>query len=61
MFRSRIGNRSESQKKDDEAFMAALREIDTLEAKDGHVSMDSSDLEQQLKELHESGQKLVKG
>lgn len=60
MFRSRIGHRSDAEKKEDEAFMAALREIRTLEAKDGRLSMDASDLTEQLEALHEAGKRLVK-
>lgn len=60
MFRSSIGHRSDAQKKEDADFMAALREIRTLEAKDGRLSMDASDLKDQLAALHEAGKRLVK-
>lgn len=60
MFRSSIGQRSDAQKKEDQAFMDALREIRTLEAKDGRLSMDTSDLQEQLDALHEAGKRLVK-
>ena len=40
--------------------MDALREIRTLEAKDGRLSMDTSDLQEQLDALHEAGKRLVK-
>ena len=59
MFRSSIGQRSDAQKKEDQAFMDALREIRTLEAKDGRLSMDTSDLQEQLDALHEAGKRLV--
>lgn len=60
MFRSSIGHRSDAQKKEDEAFMAALREIRTLDAKDGRISMHASDLKEQLEALHQAGKQLVK-
>ncbi|WP_070886936.1 hypothetical protein [Pseudomonas argentinensis] len=60
MFRSSIGHRSDAQKKDDEAFMAALNDIRTLDAKNGQLSMDASDLKEQLEALHEAGKRLVK-
>lgn len=59
MFRSSIGHRSDAQKREDELFMQALRRIKTLEAKDGRLSMDASDLQEQVESLHETGQRLV--
>lgn len=59
MFRSSIGHRSDAQRQEDERFMQALREISTLEAKDGRISMDASDLQEQVESLHKAGRRLV--
>ncbi|HHJ1297417.1 MULTISPECIES: hypothetical protein [Pseudomonas] len=59
MFRSSIGHRSDMQKQEDERFMQALREISTLEAKDGRLSMGAADLQEQVETLHKAGKRLV--
>lgn len=61
MFRSSLGNRSERQKRDDEAFMNALKDIKTLKASKGRLSMNASDLQEQVEQLHEAGKRLVFG
>lgn len=61
MFRSSLGRRSERQKRDDEAFMEALKGIKTLQASKGLLSMDASDLQEQVEQLHEAGKRLVFG
>lgn len=59
MFKSTIGPRSERQKRDDEQFMAALRNIPSLQANHGCISMDAKDLQAQVEELHEVGCRLL--
>ena len=61
MFGSSVGQRSERQKRDDEAFMEALKGIKTLQASNGRLSMDASDLQEQVEQLHEAGKRLVFG
>ena len=61
MFRSSIGHRTERQKRDDESFMEALKDIKTLQASKGRLSMDASDLQVQVEQLHETGKRLVFG
>lgn len=59
MFRSEMGKRSDAQKREDAEFMQALHQIKTLRAKNGHLSMDASDLQEQVEKLHEAGLRLV--
>lgn len=61
MFRSSIGHRTERQKRDDECFMNSLKDIKTLQASKGRLSMDASDLQVQVEQLHETGKRLVFG
>lgn len=60
MFRSKLGQRSDAQKREDAAFMEAVRRIRTLKAEDGRLSMDSIDLKDQLEALHETGKRIVR-
>jgi len=41
--------------------MEALKGIKTLQASNGRLSMDASDLQEQVEELHEAGKRLVFG
>lgn len=61
LFRSKFRKRSQAEIKEDEEFMLALKEIKTLKADKMYMSMDSSDLKEQIEELHEIGQRLTKG
>jgi hypothetical protein len=59
MFRSTIGPRSERQMREDDEFMQALRNIPTLQVRGGRISMDISDLEEQVKAAREAGERLI--
>ncbi|AXH59651.1 hypothetical protein [Pseudomonas amygdali] len=61
MFRSTIGPRSEREQREDQEFIQALRKIPTLQVRDGCMSMDASDLQEEIKALHEVGRRLVDG
>lgn len=61
MFRSTIGLRTEREQREDEEFIQALRKIPTLKIRDGCMSMDPSDLQEELKALHEAGRRLIDG
>jgi len=59
MFRSTIGPRTERQKREDAEFMQALKEIPTLQVRDGRMSMDVSDLKDKVKASREVGKRLI--
>lgn len=59
MFRSTIGPRSERQKREDDEFMQALKDIPTLQVRDGCMSMDVSDLREQIAALSDAGKRLI--
>lgn len=50
MFFGRIGQRSLAKKVRDEAFLQALKNIDTLVVQHGRMSMDASELEGKVRE-----------
>lgn len=59
MFRSTIGPRSEREQREDEEFIHALRKIPTLQVRDGCMSMDPSDLKEEIEALHEAGRIII--
>lgn len=61
MFGSKLDRRSEAQKRDDMRFMEALGRIPTLRARNGHISMEASDLESEVEKLGEIAKKMVSG
>lgn len=60
MIFSRIGNKSSAEKAKDEAFMKAIKNIETLMVKDGRMSMDTSELEEKVRASRKEAKKLVK-
>ncbi|MFC5694847.1 hypothetical protein ACFPU0_04650 [Pseudomonas sp. GCM10022186] len=60
MFFNRIGQKSSSEKAKDEAFMQAIKNIETLVVTDGRMSMDASELEDKVRASREEARKLVK-
>lgn len=49
MFFGRIGHRSDTKKSQDEAFLQALKNIESLVVQDGRMSMDASELEEKVR------------
>lgn len=60
MFFNRIGQRSTAKKAEDDAFMQALKSIESLVVKDGRMSMDASELEEKVRASRKEAKKLVK-
>jgi hypothetical protein len=59
MFFNRIGHRSNAKKAEDEAFMKALKNIDTLEVRDGRMSMNATEIEDLVRASRDKARKLV--
>lgn len=59
MFFNRIGHRSDTKKAEDEAFMQAIKSIDTLVVRDGRMSMDAKEIESLVRSSREKAKKLV--
>ncbi|MFV2947665.1 MULTISPECIES: hypothetical protein [Pseudomonas] len=59
MFFNRIGHRSDAKKAEDEAFMKAIKNIDTLVVRDGRMSMDVKEIEDLVRSSREKAKKLV--
>jgi len=60
MFGTRLDRRSPKQVREDKLFMEALSKIKTLEARNGRVSMQASDLQGEIEKLGEIGRRLVR-
>ncbi|MNU01279.1 hypothetical protein D3C72_2446290 [compost metagenome] len=59
MFFNRIGHRSDAKKAEDDAFMQAIKQIDTLVVRDGRMSMDATEIEDLVRASREKAKKLV--
>lgn len=59
MFFNRIGHRSDAKKAEDDAFMQAIKQIDTLVVRDGRMSMDAKELEDLVRDSRDKAKKLV--
>ena len=59
MLGTRLGKRSPAQVREDKLFMEALSKIKTLEARNGRVSMQASDLQEQVEKLNEIRKRFV--
>ncbi|RVD77896.1 hypothetical protein [Pseudomonas koreensis] len=59
MFFNRIGHRSDAKKAEDDAFMQAIKQIDTLVVRDGRMSMDAKELEDLVRDSRNKAKKLV--
>lgn len=59
MFFNRIGHRSDAKKAEDDAFMQAIKEIDTLVVREGRMSMDTKEIESLVRSSREEARKLV--
>ncbi|ERL00950.1 MULTISPECIES: hypothetical protein [Pseudomonas] len=60
MFFNRIGHRSDAKKAEDDAFMQAIKNIDTLVVRDGRMSMDATEIEDLVRASRDEAKKLVK-
>lgn len=59
MLFSLIGKKSKAEEKQDVAFLDALSRIETLQVRDGCVSMDISDLKAKVRDSREKTRGLV--
>ncbi|OPK07332.1 hypothetical protein [Pseudomonas sp. VI4.1] len=59
MFFNRIGHRSDAKKAEDDAFMQAIKNIDTLVVRDGRMSMDTTEIEDLVRASRDEAKKLV--
>lgn len=59
MFFNRIGHRSDAKKAEDDAFMQAIKQIDTLVVRDGRMSMDATEIEDLVRASRDKAKKLV--
>ena len=59
MFFNRIGHRSDAKKAEDDAFMQAIKNIDTVVVRDGRMSMDTTEIEDLVRASRDEAKKLV--
>ncbi|AHG38945.1 hypothetical protein N018_01235 [Pseudomonas syringae CC1557] len=59
MFFNRIGYRSDTKKAEDEAFMQAIKSIDSLVVRGGRMSMDAKEIEGLVRSSRDKAKKLV--
>ncbi|WP_032606478.1 hypothetical protein [Pseudomonas syringae] len=56
---NRIGHRSDTKKAEDQAFMQAIKNIDTLVVRGGRMSMDAKEIEGLVRSSRDKAKKLA--